>query len=386
MPVLTRRQHILAAEQLVKSYQSSMSSYDGTINEHVWVVDDDLESAHKGIAFSPALLRKTPPSRNDPMTTLRITSYSKPDLHERYISSEEEASLSPTSETASSCGDDEDDAAPDVEDQSDESSADKENEGPMAVVDLEEYKAEIVVAVPIVAMGRPKLVDVANIAPMHKRKRSNGDQQQPGLSRIAPKNAPARGPGIIGTGNHHHSFGNLESAQCSAAATTITTSEAGEVKPKCSRTMSAPASWLPEDDGDDPSVIVVEDDTPSVPMLQQLRHRPPPYLAYDPYSLHPPWRLSPRDSYSAPGAAKRPGSVARSRTPSNVSLPMKSPRGRALSWGPAHKRHETSSPSAKPVVVVAAKKPKMLARGANGRRGTPVMPPYLSEYHQAAAC
>lgn len=105
--------------------------------------------------FSSAKLSSRQKSRNN----LRISTYSKQELHDRYLSSEEEPSPSP------------DDDGQKYE----EALMEKPNDIFMNDDELdqvfEEIKAETAIAVPIRACGRPKLVDIINLAPMHKRKR-----------------------------------------------------------------------------------------------------------------------------------------------------------------------------------------------------------------------
>ncbi|KAL9125127.1 MAG: hypothetical protein Q9217_005616 [Psora testacea] len=354
MLVLTRREQILAATQLASSGQSTVPSYD-TVPERLWLAEDDFESPQKSMNFPLASLGKVP-SRKDSVNHLRISTCSKPDLHERYMSSEEEPSPSPDSETECSYGEDE--VEDEVKHKSNKSAEKEEND--LAKVYVEEYKAEIAVAVPIRVMGRPKLVDITNLAPTHKRKRNNAET--PVLSRTAAKNATARMSGIT---NENNPFVSLDS-------TNSATAEEHLPKRKESLTVLAPESWLPEDNS-----TAAEEDDHFLPELEP--RRPLTRIGYNPYSLHPP-KPSPRDSYS--NAAKKSGSVARARKCTNASSPMNSKAGSRGLAPPLNlaKRQELYHP-----IKQIAKKPKMLARGATERTAAPVIPPFPFEDEKAAA-
>ncbi|KAL9609410.1 MAG: hypothetical protein Q9204_009153, partial [Flavoplaca sp. TL-2023a] len=94
MPVFTRRQHIMS--------DTPRTSSESSTQEHIWLVQDDFETPRKAMDFPTANLNGKL-SRHD----LRINPYSKPDLHERYMSSEEEPSPSPDSSDAESTASDE---------------------------------------------------------------------------------------------------------------------------------------------------------------------------------------------------------------------------------------------------------------------------------------
>ena len=348
MPPLSRRQQTLNGAHIANvDDHSSVASLD-SMNEHVWVVNDnDYERPQKEMDFPSLPFGKTP-SRKDSVNNLRISTYSKSELHERYMSSEEEPSPSPDSETGSQYDDEGGDAAVDLKQDSNRNDEQEAEEPIEAIAD--EYMAEIAVAVPIMAMGRPKLIDIAALAPMHKRKRST---EKAPLSHIAVKNAALRASTV-----------SKESTRLAAAhPSKLTTEEEHLPKHKSSMPILAPESWLPEDD----TAIAEEDEQYFLDL--QLRN-PPSYNDYDPYSLNPP-RLSPRNSYNAP--AKKPGSVTRARKQAILPRRMDSSAGwkglgRPLSLV---KRHEAHQPPRQ-----VAKKPKMLARGGSERSETPLIPPF----------
>ena len=314
-----------------------------TMGEAVWVVhgDEDYERPHKAMDFPSLHLSKTP-SRKYSVDDLRISTYSKSDFHERYMSSEEEPSPSPDSDTGSQFDDVMGDAGEGLEEKKSKNVDFEEAEPTDA--HAEEYRSEIAVAVPIMAMGRPKLVDIAALAPMHKRKRSTEK-----LAHTAARNAASLAKPL--------NFSQLSKDQVK---------EGNLPKHTSSISVLAPESWLPEDDA-----TVAEGDEHHF-MDLSLRN-PPSYSDYDPYSLNPP-RLSPRNSYNVP--AGKPGSVTRARKQVNLPRRTDSPigwkgLGRPLSLV---KRNEAPQPPRQ-----VTKKPKMLARGASERNEAPFIPPFPVE-------
>ena len=354
MPVSTPRQQILAATQLASLDHSSISSHD-SMNDHPWIVEDDFGQPQKEMDFHPVPFGKMP-LRKGSMHNLRIHTYSKPDLHERYMSSEEEPSPSPDSATSTYGGDEEEEKELTHEcDKAAETEGDEHTE-----VHVEDSKAEIAVAVPILAIGRPKLVDITNLAPMHKRKRSS--TELPMLPRTAARNPIGRLLDITKENSSCISSGPVKSPA----------TEEHPLKRTESLAVLAPESWLPEDD-----FIVAGEDERSIPELE-IR-RPPSYIDYDPYSLNPP-KLSPRNSHNSP--AKKPGSVARARKQTNAPLIMNRNaglKGLAKSLSPT-KQEEAFRPTRQ-----IAKKPKMLARGATERTESPLIPPFSYEHQNVAA-
>ncbi|KAL6722128.1 hypothetical protein ACLMJK_001235 [Lecanora helva] len=322
MPVVTRRQQMLTSPQLV-NVKPSMEDTEA-MGEPLWAVEEDYERPHKEMDFPMTPLGKVP-SRKESMNNLRINTYTPSDLHERYMESEEEPSPSPDSDNESNDGK-------------------LMHKVPTAGVEeaveptlLEDYKAEVATAVPIMAVGRPKLVDIMNIAPMQKRKRT----EKTPMSRSAVKNVVSRIP-----------------ATTSENSTLVAQDEH---LPKREDSLKAPESWLPEDD-----TVVHEEDDHYFPDLE-LRN-PPSYNDYDPYSLDPP-RLSPRNSYNS---GKKPGSVARARK-SSVSPLTPNNNGwkgltRTLSIAKKQALHRTDQQ--------VAKKPKMIARAADEREDPLILPAF----------
>lgn len=337
MPVLTRRQQTLTPRQLI-SFKPSIESND-TMGEPLWAVEEDYERPQKEMDFPLTPLGKAP-SRKESMNNLRINTYTSSDLHERYLESEEEPSPSPDSDNES------------TEEELKHKAPATFTTQHLEPIDVEEYKAEIAIAVPIMAVGRPKLIDITNLAPMQKRKRT----VKPMRSRSAVKNAASRIPAVT----------EEVSPSVADEVSKVTTSEDRVPKWQDSLPVLAPSSWLPDDVN-----IVQEEDDHYFPDLE-LRN-PPTYNDYDPYSLDPP-RLSPRSSYNG---AKKPGSVSRARNNSNSTPPITMHNGwKGLTRSLSISKKQTLYRGDQQVT----KKPKMIARAANEREDPLMIPSF--PYHE----
>ena len=303
------------------------------MGDHLWVLDNAYEKTEKDMELSSTKrmpLKKTTPNH------LRINTYSKADLHERYMSSEEEPSPGPDSDTESN------------EEEVNYKIPEKVAEVITEAVAVDEYEAHIAIAVPILARGSARLVD---LAPMHKRKRTEKSSQ----FRVAIKNAALRMPTATDENKPSVAF----------EAPKPVTPDDSNPKRKDSLRSLAPDSWLPED-----SVHIVQeeedDDGNYFPDLE-LR-KAPTYHDYDPYSLSPP-RLSPRNSYNSTN--KKPGSVARARNSSNTPMAMNSGwRGLTRSMSLAKKQTPHRADHQIP------KKSKMIARAANEREEPVTIPAF----------
>ena len=337
MPVLHNRQPVSDSRQLAGE-RPRIESNDA-MGDHLWVVDEAYEGPEKERHFLSTTIGKVL-TRKDNQGHLRINTYSKADLHDRYMSSEEEPSPCPDSDTESN------------EEELKHKVPEKADEATTEPVTADEYEAEIAIAVPILAMGRPKLVNITNLAPMYKRKRT----EKSVLSRSALKNSALRMP-IVNDGNR---------PSVALAVTKVATPEERLPTRKDSIRSLAPDSWLPDD-----SVHIVqekeeEEDEHYFPDLE-LR-KAPTYDDYDPYSLCPP-RLSPRNSYNS--TSKKPGSVARARKNSNPPITMNSGwKGLTRSMTLAKKQNIHRADHQ------VSKKPKMIARAANEREEPLVIPAF----------
>ena len=338
MPTLTRRQQVLVSRQAAKSMPSFEKNE--ALDQHLRIVQGDCEEQQEDIDIASLSSVKTP-FRKDSRINLHIETYTPTGLPDRYESSEEEPSPSPDSE-------------------SEHNEEDLKHKTPAVYLDetadlsaADDYNAEIAVAVPIF-VGRPKLVDITNLAPMHKRRRTE-------------RSMPTR------------SAAKLTSSQLSAFAddkSTVETEQSTEAKvadgrlPRRKESLAnlgadAPESWLPDD-----ATVVENDEDHYFPDLE-LRN-PPTYNDYDPYSLAPP-KLSPRNSYSKTG--RKPGSVARARMnsipPNGVNNGWKG-LGRSLSLS---KKQTIQGGN---LQNISRAKKRMIPRAANERAETPTIPEFPS--------
>ena len=351
------------------------------MNDELWFMTAEYDGPQKALSFPSTPIGKTP-ARKDSLNNLRINPYPKADLPERYNSDEEEPSLSPdNSETASVYEDEDEEEGESEEEELKHKSAQRPVEEEDEIVVYEDYSAEVAVAVPIMIMGPPKLVDITNLAPMQRRRRTINHST---LQRSALKNAGAlatRSPVPMAPSRSAPVVPSDENASISEVSTPTTVEHLPKRQdslPDLAR--SAPDSWLPEENDETILESVEEQDDLYFPALDV---RPSPtYNDYDPYSLNPP-SLSPRNSHShknspkspnfpAPLLKKQPGSIARARKNSNP--PNVASNGgwkgltRTLSMA---KRQEASHPQ--------AKKPKMIARGPTEREDMPSIPPFPFE-------
>ena len=335
MPVLQRRQQMLAPMQGA----SKRDSTDSIEREHLWVVEEDYEQRRKEMDFPTTKLSRQPPQKKS-RNTLRINTHPNAELHERYQSSEEEPSPSP-SETIEN---------------HDEPVRHKSSTGVNDTIDLSkvtESKAEIAVAVPIMAIGRPKLIDITNLAPLHKRKRVS---QPPAPHSLSKK---------VTSTSSNMDVENMPSLN--RDPTDMFVPKRKPIAPKRQdslRSFHAPETWLPEEDPE-----ALEADEHYFP----LDVRPTPaYRDYDPYSLEPP-RLSRTNS---PTSMKE---VVRARVSSNPPLTVKTARFKGLTRSLSLAKRQGAQPQRSLV-----KKPKMVARGANEREDMLTIPPFPFEEGIAA--
>ena len=192
------------------------------------------------------------PPDHDSKDKLRIDTYSTTELHDRYLSDEEEPS--PSAEDSAS------------EDDVEEKTSARENiDNELGYAAVFECKADIAVAVPIVAIGRPKLVDITNIAPMQKRKRpSQTKQVHSTLISIGTRLAPVADEND--QSNEQYPVKSSYSAHSEENSSILST---------------APDSWLPEQESEG---MVEEEDFSAYSGIVP----PSTYNEHDPYNLEPP--------------------------------------------------------------------------------------------------
>lgn len=337
--LLHRRQHQLHPKPSTSSWHSVSSSSNR--NTRLWMVEEaGYENPQKEMDFPSAKLADKLSRSN-----LRIDPYAKADLHDRYLSSEEEASPSPEDELGSSkqAHSDDDDVEEDENEQDHSQShkksrtssiqtcdSDKEN----AIIDLFATSTpSLAIAVPILAVGRPKLIDITNLAPMHKRKRStpsyfssissssssnktNGNSASKPLhpthrhSSNSSTHTLARHPtpehsALDSFPTHTHTHTPARTTPTAAApyhhqhhdrtsSTSTSASNSSPLKRRDSIRLHQPATWLPPSPTTGSPNDDDDNDAAQDHYFPDLDVRPTPsYHDYDPYSLDPP-RLVPR--------------------------------------------------------------------------------------------
>lgn len=381
MPVLNRRPHVLAPRQ-GGSARNSTESNEG-IKEPLWIVDEDYERPQKEMDFPSAQLGKMP-SKPKLRNALRINTYSKQDLHDRYLSSEEEPSPSP------------DDGEQSYEEQLKQNPAEIITDDSLDTC-MEDFKAEIAVAVPILAFARPKLIDITNLAPMHKRKRpvkpllphpvpKNNDNNgaihasATAATPVAPAPAPAPAPASAAAPPTVVDENHSPPAQDATAETIIPApSTRQQLKRKESVPMSAPASWLPDD-----PLAEEDDEGDSFPNLNSratanYRHE------YEPFApgFDTPRRLSNRSLHHFSTRVLETNNYNSSSPSPPMALTPTSVGGTTAGWkGLTRSLSLVKRNSGSQQVN---KKPKMIPRGASEREESPVIPPFPFEGEVAVA-
>lgn len=370
MPVFTRHQHMA---------DTPRTSTDTSTQERIWLVQDDFEKPQKTMDF---------PSLHSKMSHhhLRISPYSKPDLHERYMSSEEEPSPSPDSSDAESTASDE------LKHKSSSRLLPPAEETPLDLSSIEsDATTAIAVAMPIVAYGRPKLIDITNLAPMQKRKRTI---KQP----VAPSTTMAR-----------QTLARTTSTPKSADTKSLMANEAAEVdvplekvasiaqkqaamaasrhlkeermQPLSRTPSSAPDSWLPDEESQEQqprgSHSASDDREYHFPSDTESND-------YGPYNLEPIQPSPQRPAHLPPPSNNR---RRNNSNPFTIVTPTTLGKGFTRTWSIAKKgvHHSSSSASSstsaasqrkhQPMERQITKKPKMIARGANEREETFTIPP-----------
>ncbi|MCJ1416360.1 hypothetical protein MMC32_002695 [Xylographa parallela] len=173
MPVLSRRQPLLDLRS--KSTGSITPPDDDSIKAPLWLLAGEVfEAPQKEMAFTSSVPARQLKPRLKSRSNLRLSTQTS--LHERYQSSEEEASPSPEDYASST---DESTLSQPAEatktttepiDLGIEVSSDTDDEFDALPTTLSE--PTMAVTMSIVNAGRPKLISIAALAPMQKRKRT----------------------------------------------------------------------------------------------------------------------------------------------------------------------------------------------------------------------
>ena len=334
MPILQRRPAMLGSREITSARNSAES--DGTLKEHIVVVGDDYETPHKEMDFPSAKLGSMSSSGKS-KNYLRIKTCSKTELHDRYLSSEEEPSPSP-------------DGHENFDEELRHKASAKFSDDPSELLRAIEGKPEIAVAVPILSLGRPKLVDITNLAPIHKRKQRIPKSQ---VLHTTFKVLEKRNSAVV---DEEIPFPAHEVTRIAAARVSIEPVQKPNRK-ESRHILTAPDSWLPTDES-----LALEDEH-CAPELDV--RRVPSYHDYDPYSLQPP-RLVASAVLSRPRGS--PGVVqAHANTTGWKGLT------RSLTLAKRQKLHQQ-----------IAKKPRMVARGVNEREDVLAIPPFPFESRATA--
>lgn len=273
MPVISHRQPRQGSAAWRNSY-SSYSSNGSVRDSQLWIVQENGDQHRQKTMDFPAPRKPALALGQRQKRPLRVDTYSRPDLHERYLSSEEEVSPSPHENFGTAARQE---AATYVE-------ADVEPN----TIDITSLEADVMIGIAIVVnlmnVGKPKVIDIPRLAPMHKR-RSND-----------PTKIPLR-----------HRQGSVTSCYSTRSTTSIKTVNAttGPAQP------TEPEETTIQPELDSPPLPPIH--LPTLPeadlsiaheasMLEfpGLDIRPTPsYRDYDPYLLDPP-RLYPPSQRSRP--------------------------------------------------------------------------------------
>ena len=301
------------------------------MKEQLLLLGDEYTKPKKNLDLSTSTLEHFSPLRGT-KDRLRIDTYPRTALYDRYLSDEEEPSPSPED----SPNEEAEDNAVVTENIDDE----------IEYAAIFACKAEIAVAVPIMSVGRPKLVDITNIAPMQKRKRPTQHKQS--YSTFLP------------TGTRLTPIANENDIPCElGSAKSVYSADSGEIK---SMVFTAPESWLPEQPSQEE---VEEDDFAAYSGVMSAST----YEEHDPYNLEPP-RLR-----SSP---PRKRTMRRYNHPPSSMKHSSAWRGLTRSLSLAKKQESQNAQPRR------TKKAKFLARGAQEIEPMMIIPPFPFETKASA--
>ncbi|MCJ1245626.1 hypothetical protein MMC30_002830 [Trapelia coarctata] len=318
MPVITRRQPLLdlrgKTASITLSDTLSLQSPDNDPKPLYFLTDESFakkEMEFPGSESPPRELKATSRSRSN----LRLTTQSS--LHSRYQSSEEDVSPSPDDSSASSSDEAEAeeptprephstdaDAVPALDEDTD---ADSDPEYPVPMT-----PPAVATRISFFHAGRPKLISIAALAPMQKRKRA------------IPPPIPIRHIDSYSAAASRNNTNGFPSPNPSSEYHSAPTSPPAKRPTTAIRTKASPVVWLPtECEGEDAMSLSeseeaeqlllgkngdnTKDDSDLDTLVEPAIHdqelyfppgelcagspTPTTYAEYDPYSLDPP-RLS----------------------------------------------------------------------------------------------
>ena len=379
MPVLSRRQPLLDLRS--KSTGSITPPDDDGLKAPLWLLAEEVyEAPRKEMDFISSIPARQLKPRSKSRSNLRLSTQAS--LHERYQSSEEEASPSPEGYASST---DESSVAQPIKCTSTTSEpADLGIEVPSDTEDeLDTLPTTIggptvAVKMSILSAGRPKLISISALAPMQKRKRTALTPVS--VSTVRLNNSVSAATPASPTSP---SPPRKRSTSVSVKNTALTTWLPKEVQKELEETMSLSEEEEAEEllhagesDGmysshtganglhadDDEELHFPAEPSPTSPT-------PTTYAEYDPYSLEPP-RLSGSQDY---GSRKSSAAVYRPYSVKGDGASIRSSRGKQ-SWmgfgkslGLGRKEKVTGS------------KPNTSGKEKAGRRIGPMIPAFEFE-------
>lgn len=269
-------------------------------------------------------------------------------------------------------------------------------------LDQAEIKPQLAIAIPILVLGRPKLIDITNLAPMHKRKRSIAKSiPMPSVKKIATQ-ASLRNSDNRRSVSFHEDAPQPQQQQQQQSTLDLQTRL--KRKENFART-TAPASWFPE--------VSPPTEDEEKHFHHELYTVPvPPPVDYDAVSLSSS-RLSKFSKYSGrqitemkspvpPRSSSIPKSPVVPRSPLTPKSPS-TPGWKGLSRSISIIRRQSvnldadqplpsqqppqqqqqpqvTNPMNQPAKPVL-RKPKMIPRPADERAAGPIIPPFTFEPH-----
>lgn len=365
-------------QQETSSGQNNMATDDGTKGVVTSVMEEDHEKPQE-TATILAQISSLQKSSND-QSTMADT---QPDLLSHPWLNHEEASVTGGALIKSSSRDNK------VKLKSAEILVDED----AVDVDQAEIKPQLAIAIPILVLGRPKLIDITNLAPMHKRKRSIAKSiPMPAVKKVATQAS-------LRNNDNRRSVSFHEDAPQPKQQPPPDSQTRLKRKENFART-TAPVSWFPEVS------------PPTEEEEKQFRHelymvpipRPVDHDAISlsssrlsKFSKHSGRQITEMKSPVPPRTSSIPKSPVTPRsplTPKSPSTPGWKGLSRSISMirrqsvnlepdQPQQSQQQQQTPlnlSHQPAKSVP-KKPKMIPRPADERADGPIIPPFTFEPH-----
>lgn len=358
MSARSSRPQVFIHHETANGRNSTGSNY--SVKDLIWVVEEDHEMPQEETASGLVRI----PSRPTSHSNLQVTDPTQTDLPNRDRSSQEARAPSPLDKRSV---DDE------MKSKSTEISVDDDALDP----DQAEVKPQLAVAIRIQDLGRPKLVDITNLAPMHKRKRSIAKSTPfPALKKVATQAS-------LRASDTRSSLSVREVVEPQ-----VTSYQQARLKRKENFITTAPLSWFPE---------VAPPTVGEGKLLLKELHvvSTPPPRDYDTLSLassrpsnfpkHGGRRLSETTSIlslKSPVTPKSPTTPKSPSTPSwkGLTRSISLIRRQSMHLQQEQQQQQQQTQQPQPTKTVP-KKPKMISRPANERADAPIIPPFPFEPH-----